>query len=195
MATVNAIKDRHPRVSFFTPQGGEGANMSEMTEPLAQEQETAESNEQSSFTPINTQEEFNNAIKARLARERAKYAGFEEFKDKAAKFDEIEAANKTELEKLTERLEQAEKKVADYETAEARNAIVAEVAHETGLPIQTVAILRGETKDELLEAAALVQPKQPDALPSVPSDRTHAKTGQALSNGEIFAESIGAFFH
>jgi len=171
--------------------------MSDMTDVV---QETTasdmqEQTEQVEFKPITTQEEFNNAIKARLARERSKYAGFEELKDKAAKFDEIEAANKTELEKLTDRLAEAESKVAQYEATQARNALVADVAAETGLPIQTVAILRGETKDELLEAAALVQPKQPDALPSVPSDRTRAKTGQALSNGEIFAESVGAFFH
>ena len=57
-----------------------------------------------SFTPIETQEKFDEAIKERLARERAKFADYDELKAKAAKFDEAEEARKSDLEKANERI-------------------------------------------------------------------------------------------
>lgn len=42
---------------------------------------------------------MNRIVAERVARERTKYAGFDELKDKAAKYDAIEAENATELEK------------------------------------------------------------------------------------------------
>lgn len=46
-----------------------------------------------------TQEDVNRIVAERVAREKAKYAGFDDLKDKAAKFDAIQAENATELEK------------------------------------------------------------------------------------------------
>jgi hypothetical protein len=54
------------------------------------------------FEPITSQDELNKAIGARLERERAKFADYEAIKARAAKLDELEAANKTELEKAQE---------------------------------------------------------------------------------------------
>ena len=47
-----------------------------------------------------TQSELDSIVADRLRRERSKYEGFDEIKAKADKLDEIEAANKTELEKV-----------------------------------------------------------------------------------------------
>jgi hypothetical protein len=56
------------------------------------------------FKPITSQDELNRALADRLARERAKYADYKDVKAKADRLDQIEAANKTEAEKVAERI-------------------------------------------------------------------------------------------
>lgn len=52
-----------------------------------------------------TQADLDRIVSERLTRERSKYADYDELKTKAGKLDEIEQANKTEVEKLREELE------------------------------------------------------------------------------------------
>lgn len=56
----------------------------------------------SGFTPPASQEELNKIIEKRLERERSKFGDYDDLKAKAAKLDDIEAANKSELEKANE---------------------------------------------------------------------------------------------
>lgn len=60
------------------------------------------------FRPITTQEDLDRVLGDRLKRERAKFADYDELKAKAARLDELEAANKSELEKANERAAEAE---------------------------------------------------------------------------------------
>ena len=70
-----------------------------MAQEETQPQETAE--EQKTFT----QQEVDEIIKKRLSRAKSEVpADYEELKSKAQKFDELENANKTELQKATEEL-------------------------------------------------------------------------------------------
>lgn len=64
-----------------------------MTEPTPTE-------ENKSFTPITSQADLDTIIGNQLAQELAKYSDYETLKTKAAKLDELEEANKSELEKL-----------------------------------------------------------------------------------------------
>lgn len=73
-------------MSQATPEGGENTPSGET--PAADE-----------FKAITSQDELNAAIKDRLDRERAKFKDYGDLKAKAAKLDEIEAANASELEK------------------------------------------------------------------------------------------------
>lgn len=59
---------------------------------------------------INSQEEFNELLKDRLAREAEKYKGFEDFKDKASKYDDLVSKN------YPSQLEAAQKALADKDT-------------------------------------------------------------------------------
>jgi hypothetical protein len=61
------------------------------------------------FKAITSQDELNRVLADRLERERAKFADYKDVKAKAARLDEIEAANKTEAEKLAERTAAAER--------------------------------------------------------------------------------------
>ena len=97
-----------------------------------------------------SQDELNAIIKDRLDRERAKYAGFDDFKAKAEKYDQMEEANKTELQRATERAEKLESELNALKTAEAIRTIKDKVAQETGVP---ASLLTGQTEDECKEQA------------------------------------------
>lgn len=58
-----------------------------------------QSDRKSAFEPITSQAELDRVLSGRLDRERAKFADYEAMKAKASQFDEIEEANKSELQK------------------------------------------------------------------------------------------------
>lgn len=69
-----------------------------------------------------------------------------ENKAKADKWDEQEEAGKSELERMTERAAEAERRVTELEHAEQVRTWASEVAAETHVP---ASILRGDTKEEM----------------------------------------------
>lgn len=70
----------------------------------------------SGFTPPASQEEFDRIIGGRVERERSKFGDYDDLKAKAAKLDDIEAANKSEQQKLEERLSVAELSASEART-------------------------------------------------------------------------------
>lgn len=72
--------------------------MSTVDESGAQETKT------DGFAPILTQDDLNKVIAERVNRERAKYADYGDLKVKAGRLDQLEAASKTEGEKVAERI-------------------------------------------------------------------------------------------
>lgn len=95
----------------------------------------------SSFTPPSSQEELDRIIGERLARERAKFDDYDDLKAKAQKFDEVEAQNKTEAERLADELAKATERAQSLET----QAVRARVAAETGLPLE---LITGSTEED-----------------------------------------------
>ena len=87
--------------------------------------------EPAGFQPITSQDQFDRMVKDRIARVKATPPpDYEDLKAKASKFDELDAANKSELEKANERAERAEKERQDaIETANKR-LIAAEILAE-----------------------------------------------------------------
>lgn len=65
------------------------------------------------FQPITSQDELDRRIGDRLARERAKYADYDDVKAKAEKFDEVDAANKSELQKAQDAIAERDAKIAE----------------------------------------------------------------------------------
>ena len=86
-----------------------------------QEQKPAE------FAPITSQEEFDKALAKRLERERAKFADYDTLREKASKFDEVQEASKSELQKAQERAEAAEKRATEFEHVALRTRIATEM--------------------------------------------------------------------
>jgi hypothetical protein len=148
------------------------------------------------YTPPATQADLDRIIADRLSREKAKYADYGDLKAKAAKFDEAEQANKTELQKALDRAAAAEAKVTSYETRDQVTTWAKEIVKDSKVPADA---LRGSTKEELQahfdQLKALVPSDEekptPKGLigPYVPAEGTKPTT-PAQSNGQIFADFI-----
>lgn len=128
-----------------------------------------------------SQEELDRIIGARIERERAKFADYKDIKAKAEKFDAVEEANKTELQKLAERAETAEKALTPAQAQIAR----LEVALEKGLTATQAKRLVGSTKEEF---AADADELLNDLASSKPS---HKPDPKRLSSGSAATEDAG----
>ena len=112
------------------------------------------------FTVIETQEQFDAAIKDRLSREKAKYseqlAGYDETKAKLtdaekqiADLTEALTAANEKVSGFNEQIAERDKKIADYATRAAKT----QIAHEMGLSFDAIDFLKGETEDDIRKSA------------------------------------------
>lgn len=106
-----------------------------------------------------TQSEVEETVKERLARERKKYADYAALKEKADKFDAAEEASKSELQKATERAEQLQKELDGMKAERARQALVTQVAKDSGVDAEILASMSGATEDEVKANAELLKAK------------------------------------
>lgn len=105
------------------------------------------------FTPITTQEAFNEAIRERLERERAKFSDYETLKGKAAQFDQLSAQKYPEqIAALQKQLETVQKDTDRANAAEAKLLKIA-VAQKKGIPVELAERLTGSTEEELTKDA------------------------------------------
>ena len=119
------------------------------------------------FEPINTQEEFDAAIKARLERERAKFSDYDELKEQA------EAARKR---------------------VEKRRAALDKVARETGVPAE---LISGDDEESMAASAkAIAEFAKAPAAPQMGEAGKFAgeedgKGGAASSMKEVVDQLFG----
>ena len=111
-----------------------------------------------------TQDELNAIVADRLAREKAKYEGFDELKAKAEKYDELEEANKSELQKASERVASLEAELESVRKTEEVRAIRDKVATETGVP---AVLLTGDTEETCTEQANAIKEYATPNYPNV----------------------------
>lgn len=81
--------------------------------------------EKQEFTPPASQDDLNKIIEERLKRERAKFADYDELKTKAATFDQLQDAKKTDEQKLLDRISGLESKLSETEATAAKARIQA----------------------------------------------------------------------
>ena len=112
-----------------------------------------------------TQAELNAIVQKRIGEVSAKYGNFEELKEKAQKFDEIEEQSKSELQKANERAAALQKELDSMKQADSVRKIREEVATELGVPAN---LLTGGTKEECeAQAKGILSFAKTDAYPSV----------------------------
>lgn len=100
----------------------------------------------SDFQPITSQDALDKLIGQRIDRVKKQYAGFDELKAKAEKFDEFQEAAKSDLQRAQERAAQLENELNSEREARVRESIAA----QKGVPVTA---LTGSTPEEL-EASA-----------------------------------------
>jgi len=140
-----------------------------------------------------TQEEVNGIVNERLARERKKYDGIdlEALKEKAAKLDKLEEANKSELEKANARADKLQAELTAIKKAGEIREMREKVAQETGIPVN---LLTADTEEECTKQAESIKAfAQPNAYPNVRDGgepRNINSTGSAQRDFESWAQQV-----
>ena len=130
-----------------------------------------------------TQAELNAIIQTRIGEVTAKYENYEELKEKALKFDEIEDKAKTELQKATERADALQKELDSMKKADSVRKIREEVSKSTGVPAN---LLNGDTKEDCeAQAKAIMSFAKPDAYPSVKDGGEVRNTGSGKTRDQF----------
>lgn len=96
-----------------------------------------------------TQDEVNELVERRLARERAKQGDIAELRRKAKLYDEAEEANKTETQKLTEQNQKQAERIAQLE----HGKLVSDACIAHGIPAEYADLVTG-TDEETVNASA-----------------------------------------
>lgn len=130
-----------------------------------------------------TQEEVDKLVEDRIWRERDKFKDYDVLKEKAAKFDEIEEAGKTELQKANEKNAALEAELTSLKNAASVRSIREKVSQETGVPIH---LLHGEDEESCTaEANEIVKFAKP-SYPSV-KDGGEPAHGAKMTKADILA--------
>lgn len=101
-----------------------------------------------------TQDEVNAIVNDRLGREKAKYSDYDAIKEKAAKLDELEEANKTELQKASEKVSALQKELDGIKRQNEIRDTRAKVAQEMNIPAH---LLTAETEEDCIAQAKDIQ--------------------------------------
>lgn len=133
-----------------------------------------------------TQEEVDALIKKRLARAKSDVpSDYEELKEKATKFDEIQTANKTELEKANEELGRLRADIAKRDETARIQKLKDEVSKETGVP---VSLISGTTKEEMETfAQSVAEYAKKDSAPVL---KKSGKFAQGNNKDDGYAEIL-----
>ena len=132
-----------------------------------------------------TQADLDRIVKDRLMREREKYGDYDALKAKADKFDEIEEASKTELQKATEKAKALQDELDAFKKAESLRTMREKVAHDTGVPVN---LLTAESEDACKEQAKqILEFSRPSGYPQV-KDGGEVRTSGKKSTRDSFAE-------
>lgn len=110
---------------------------------------TNQGTEQKTFT----QEELNAIVNDRLGRQKAKFADYDDLKAKAEKFDKLEEASKSELQKATEKATALQSELDAMKKQSELREIREKVAKETGV---TANLLTGDTEEACVEQAKAI---------------------------------------
>lgn len=149
------------------------------------EQTTAEQQERTF-----TQAELDEIIKSRLAKEKAKYGDYETLQAKALKFDEMEEANKSELQKATEKAEALQKQIDAMNRDNEIRTVREKISNETGVPLH---LLTGETEEECRTLAEGINAYKesivkPQVAPLVKDGGEVHVSVESKSNGQMFGD-------
>ncbi|RYQ36636.1 capsid assembly scaffolding protein Gp46 family protein [Bifidobacterium pseudolongum] len=130
--------------------------------------------------------EFSRALAKRKAEIEAKYADYDELKKKLADYEAKEQAGKSDMDKLAERIATIEKERDELAAREERSKLIASVAKATDTPVDVVAMLTGDTEEDLTKAVeslkSLMKPQKRAAPPAAHPKRTDTVAMSAMDH-------------
>jgi transcriptional regulator len=160
--------------------------MAEETAPAATETPESAPAETATFT----QQQVNDLIAKEKGKITSKYADYGDLKAAAAKLEEIEAANATELEKAQKKAADLEAKLAETSAAALRQ----KVAAENELPQKLVPFLTATDEEGLAKQAATLlenlKPETPDFDGGTREPPAEAKPPE-IAHNDVFLAALG----
>lgn len=171
------------------PQGGEG-------EPPAGQNTNGEGDNAKNTTTDNAKE-FSHALAARVEEEKAKleakYAGYDEYKAKAAKYDAGEGDNAAKLEAADKKIEALTKEIATLKATAERETLIGQLAKDTGLDPSIIGRLKGDGDELKANAKALKDSLKPNiGLPTPPAANTATSTTGNMTPLQLLSQAYAA---
>lgn len=171
------------------PQGGEG-------EPPAGQNTHGEGDNAKNTTTDNAKE-FSHALAARVEEEKAKleakYAGYDEYKAKAAKYDANESDNAAKLEADDKKIESLTNEIAALKATADREALIGQIAKDTGLGRDVISRLKGDGDELKANAKALKDSLRPNiGLPTPPASKTATATTGNMTPLQLLSQAYAA---
>lgn len=171
------------------PQGGEG-------EPPAGQNTNGEGDNAKNTTTDNAKE-FSHALAARVEEEKAKleakYAGYDEYKAKAAKYDANESAASAKLEAADKRIETLTKEITTLKATAERETLIGQLAKDTGLSRDVISRLKGDGDELKANAKALKDSLKPNiGLPTPPAGKTATATTGNMTPLQLLSQAYAA---
>lgn len=171
------------------PQGGEG-------EPPAGQNTNGEGDNAKNTTTDNAKE-FSHALAARVEEEKAKlearYAGYDEYKAKAAKYDAGEGDNAAKLEAAGKKIESLTNEIAALKATAERETLIGQIAKDTGLGRDVISRLKGDGDELKANAKALKDSLRPNlGLPTPPAGKPAAATTGSMTPLQLLSQAYAA---
>lgn len=171
------------------PQGGEG-------EPPAGQNTNGEGGNAKNTTTDNAKE-FSHALAARVEEEKAKleakYAGYDEYKAKAAKYDANESDNIAKLEEANKKIETLTKEITALTATAERETLIGQLAKDTGLSRDVISRLKGDGDELKANAKALKDSLKPNTgLPTPPAGGTATATTGNMTPLQLLSQAYAA---
>ncbi len=101
-----------------------------------------------------TQADVDAIVEGRLAREKQKYADYEDLKAKASEYEKLKDSNRTDAEKNAERIAALEQQLAESAKEKTVTQVRNKVAQETGVP---ASLLTGEDEETCKKQAKAIK--------------------------------------
>ena len=147
--------------------------------------ESAATETQEEQAQMFTQEEVNKMMETRVYKERQRFADYEELKEKAQKFDEMNGSYNEELLKERQRADELQSQLDALNEQNAIRSTKEKVSSETGVPAN---LLTGNDEDTCrAQAEAIKAYAGAHAYPTV-KDGGEASKAQASSTADQFAD-------
>lgn len=109
-----------------------------------------------------TQTDVERIVNERLARERKKFAGHDDYKRKASEFDKLQEKNKSDLERVNEQLAAAQVELQRHRVTELRRGAAAKVGLDPELVEFITAVDEEEAEEQAKKLRQRMAPKNGD---------------------------------